>query len=210
MYIPHITNFQHVPEPTDQQMLIARELPALVQTVQWTVQHHLDVFYLSHHQFQNIQVIQKLEDHIKQLVISLTLIKYQCQPLIQDKILTISLKQLQPQMENQKKFQFLILQFAKLILHSTDKRINKNQLKKKEPQLKENQRKFQFLIPQFANLIQHSTDNKLKNQLKKKEHQLKENQKKFQFLIPQLLRHIPHSTDKLTNRNDHSINICMN
>jgi len=109
-----------------QLMSIARESLALVQMVLWTVQLHLDVFYVKLHQFLNTQVIQNLEDHIKLLVILPTLIKFQCQHHIQDKTPTISLKQPQHQTENQKKFQFLILQLQKLIQHSTDKEIIKN------------------------------------------------------------------------------------
>jgi len=126
LFTLHIINFQHVLELMAQLMSIARESLALVQMVLWTVQLHLDVFYVKLHQFLNTQVIQNLEDHIKLLVILPTLIKFQCQHHIQDKTPTISLKQPQHQTENQKKFQFLILQLQKLIQHSTDKEIIKN------------------------------------------------------------------------------------
>ena len=61
-------------------------------------------------------------------------------------------------MENQKKFQFLILLFARLIQHFMVKKINKNYLKKKELLFKENQRKFQFLTLQSVKLILHFMD----------------------------------------------------
>ena len=103
-------------------MLTVKELHALVQTDQWTDQHHQDVSYQNQVQLQNTKMIQKLEDHIKQLVILLILIKYHYQHHIQDKTLTISPNPKVHQLkENQKKFQFLILQFAKHIQLSTDK-----------------------------------------------------------------------------------------
>ena len=103
-------------------MLTVKELLALEQMDQWTDQHHQDVSYQNQVQFQNTKVILKLEDHIKQLVISLILIKYHYQHHIQDKTPTTSLNQKEHQLkENQKKFQFLILQLPKHILLSTDK-----------------------------------------------------------------------------------------
>jgi hypothetical protein len=88
-------------------MLTVKELHALVQTDQWMDQHHQDVSYQNQNQFQNTKMIHMLEDHIKQLVILLILIKYHYQHHIQDKTLTIlpnpKVHQLK---ENQKKFQF--------------------------------------------------------------------------------------------------------
>ena len=171
--------------------------------VLWTDLLHLDVFSQNHPQFQNTKLIQKLEDHIKQLEILHTLIKFQCLLHIQDKTLTISHKQLQLQKENQKKFQFLILLSVKLIQLFTDRKIKKIQLKKKEHQLKENQKKFLFLILLSARVTLLSMDKKIrKAQLKKKGHQSKESQKKFQSLILQSARVTQLSTDKKIVKSD--------
>jgi hypothetical protein len=90
--------------------------------VQWMDQHLQDVSYQNQVLFQNIKMIQKLEDHIKQLVILLILIKFHYQHHIQDKTPTILLNlKVHQSRENQKKFQFLILQFVKHIQLSTDK-----------------------------------------------------------------------------------------
>jgi hypothetical protein len=107
-------------------MLTVKELLALVQMVQWMDQHLQDVSYQNQVLFQNIKMIQKLEDHIKQLVILLILIKFHYQHHIQDKTPTILLNlKVHQSRENQKKFQFLILQFVKHIQLSTDKMMNK-------------------------------------------------------------------------------------
>lgn len=74
-------------------MLTAKELLALEQTDLWMDPHHQDVSYLNQPQFLIIKNIHMLEDLIKQLVILLILIKFQCQHHIQDKILTTSHKQ---------------------------------------------------------------------------------------------------------------------
>jgi hypothetical protein len=103
-------------------MLTVKELLALVQMDQWTDQHHQDVFYQNQVQFQNTKMIQKLEDHIKQLVILLILIKFHYQHHIQDKTPTISLNQKEHQLkESQKKYQSSIPQSPKHIQLSTDK-----------------------------------------------------------------------------------------
>ena len=103
-------------------MLTVKELLALVQMVQWMDQHLQDVSYQNQVLFQNIKMIQKLEDHIKQLVILLILIKFHYQHHIQDKTPTISLNlKVHQSRENQKKFQFLIPQFVKHTQPSTDK-----------------------------------------------------------------------------------------
>lgn len=107
-------------------MLTAKELHAQEQMDLWMDPLHQDVSCQNQLQFQNTEMIQKLEDLIKLLVILLILIKFQCQHHIQDKTLTTSHKQKELQLkENLKKFQFLILQFARLTQHSTDKMINK-------------------------------------------------------------------------------------
>jgi hypothetical protein len=143
-------------------MLTARELPALEPTDLWMDQPHQDVFYHNPLPFQNTKMIQKLEDHIKPPEILHTLIKFHYQLHIQDKILTISLKQLQPQLENQKKFQYLILQLQKLTQLSMDRKIKKVYHKKKEHQLKESLKKFQFLILQLLKPILLFTDKAVK------------------------------------------------
>ena len=107
-------------------MLTAKELHAQEQTDLWMDQHHQDASYQNQLLFQNIMMIQKLEDHIKQLVILLILIKSLFQHHIQDKTLTTShnLKELQLK-ESQKKFQYLIPQLLKPTLPFTDKMRNK-------------------------------------------------------------------------------------
>ena len=166
----------------------------------WTDQHHQDVSYQNQLQFQNITMIQKLEDLIKQLVILLILIKFHYQHHIQDKTHTTSPKPKEHQSrENQKKFQSSIPQLLKPTPLSMDKMMNKVQ--PKEPQLRENQKKYQSSIPQSPRLTQPSTD-KVKNKIQLREHQSLENQKKFQSLIPQLLKHIPLFTDKEMNNNE--------
>jgi hypothetical protein len=110
----------------DQSMLTARELHAQEQTDLWTDLHHQDVSYHNQLPFQNITMIQKLEDPTKQLVILLILIKFQCQHHIQDKTHTTSPKPKEHQSrENQKKFQSSIPQSLKPTLPSTDKMMNK-------------------------------------------------------------------------------------
>ena len=89
---------------------------------QWMDQHHQDVSYQNQVQFQNIKMIQEPEDHIKQLVILLILIKFHYQHHIQDKTPTISLNQKEHQLkENQKKYQSSIPQSQKHIQLSMDK-----------------------------------------------------------------------------------------
>jgi endo-beta-N-acetylglucosaminidase D len=110
----------------DQSMLTAKELHAQEQMDPWTDQHHQDVSYQNQLQFQNITMIQKLEDLIKQLVILLILIKFHYQHHIQDKTLTTSPKPKEHQSrENQKKFQSSIPQLLKPTPPSTDKMMNK-------------------------------------------------------------------------------------
>lgn len=181
-------------------MLTAKELHALEQTDLWMDLHHQDASNLNQHQSQNIMMILMLEDLIKQLVILLILIKFQCQHHIQDKTLTTSLKPKELQLrENLKKFQFLIPQLPKPTLHSTGKMMNKAQLK--EPQSRESQKKYQSSILQFAKLTLPSTD-KVKNKIQPREHQSLENQKKFQSLIPQFAKPTQHSMDKERNNNE--------
>lgn len=107
-------------------MLTAKGLHALEQMAQWMDPHHQDVSYQNQHPFQNIEMIQKQEDLIKQLVILLILIKFQCQHHIQDKTHTTSHKPKELQLrENQKKSQFSILLLLNLTQPSTDKMKNK-------------------------------------------------------------------------------------
>jgi hypothetical protein len=108
-------------------MLTVKELLALVQMVQWMDQHLQDVSYQNQVLFQNIKMIQKLEDHIKQLVILLILIKFHYQHHIQDKTPTILLNlKVHQSRENQKKFQSSIPQLPKHTQLSTDKEKNNN------------------------------------------------------------------------------------
>lgn len=110
----------------DQLTLTAKELHALEQTDQWMDLHHQDVSYQNQLPFQNTKMIQKPEDHIKQLVILLILIKFHFQHHIQVKTLTTSHNPKELQLkENQKKYQSLILQLLNLTQHSTDKMKNK-------------------------------------------------------------------------------------
>ena len=166
----------------------------------WTDQHHQDVSYQNQLQFQNITMIQKLEDIIKQLVILLILIKFHYQHHIQDKTHTTSSKPKEHQSrENQKKFQSSIPHSLKPTLPSTDKMMTKVQ--PKEPQSRENLKKYQSSIPQSLRPTQPSTD-KMMNKVQPKEHQSRENQKKYQSLTPQSLKHIPLFTDKERNNNE--------
>jgi hypothetical protein len=112
----------------DQSMLTAKELHAQEQMDPWTDQHHQDVSYQNQLQFQNITMIQKLEDIIKQLVILLILIKFHYQHHIQDKTHTTSPKPKEHQSrENQKKYQSLTPQSLKHIPLFTDKERNNNE-----------------------------------------------------------------------------------